>query len=157
MAGNSASCGGLFRPRFYPMPRTLLVIDDDTSVRESLAYLLSRRGYVALTAESGEVGIRIVREQFVDGVLLDQHMPGMNGLTVCRTLTTWAADRGQCLPIWMMTGVRTRELATAAAAAGADVLLAKPFDFTTLLALLESKLGSAEPAGKQSPPASDRS
>lgn len=130
------------------MPRTLLVIDDDAPVRESLALLLSRRGYDVLTADHGDAGIRVVRERSVDGVLLDYNMPGMNGVTVCRILTAFAAERGQPLPIWMMTGVRTSELAATAMGAGALMLLAKPFDFSRLYALLEAKLGPVAPPEK---------
>lgn len=126
------------------MPRTLLVIDDNSSVRNALSFLLSRRGYIVLVAEDGLSGIEMARQHAVDGVLLDQHMPGMTGIVVCRLLKTLAAERERSLPIWMMTGARTSELAAAAIAAGAIVMLAKPFDFSELYALLEDKLGKPE-------------
>jgi DNA-binding response OmpR family regulator len=126
------------------MPRTLLVIDDNASVRQSLRFLLLRRGYRVLVAEDGPAGVAAAGENEVDGVLLDVNMPGMNGIAVCRELVRQAQRQGRVLPVWMMTGARTSELAKAASEAGALVLLAKPFDFQALYAMLEEKLGPPE-------------
>ena len=134
------------------MTPTLLVIDDNRSVRDSLALLLVRRGYRVLTAEDGERGLALVQEQSVDGVLLDQHMPGMSGLAVCRALTTYAAQRGRPLPIWMMTGARTEALAAAAVEAGALVLLSKPFNYSDLYARLEAALNQGTGSTLERPP-----
>jgi CheY-like chemotaxis protein len=125
--------------------RTLLVIDDNKSVRDSLRFLIERRGYKVLAAASGSEGIALAAEHDVDGAMLDVNMPGMNGLAVCRILTAQAAEKGRSLPIWMMTGARTPELAKAAVEAGAQVLLPKPFDLVDLFRRFEEVLGPAEP------------
>lgn len=120
------------------MPHLLLVIDDDSMVRESLRFILRRRGYQVVVAENGPVGLAAARENPVDGVLLDYHMPVMNGAEVCRALMAYGGQRGRPLPVWMMTGARTHAVAKATAEAGAIVLLSKPFDIPELYRYLDS-------------------
>lgn len=127
------------------MTRTLLVIDDNKSVRDALLFLLERRGYRTLGAESGPEGIALARSEAVDGVLLDVNMPGMSGLAVCRALQALAAETGRALPVWMMTGARTPELTRTALEAGALVLLSKPFDFADLFRRFDEALGPVAP------------
>lgn len=67
-----------------------------------------------LTAEGGPEGIAMAKGEQVDGALIDVNMPGMNGITVCRELRAQAVLTGRPLPIWMMTGARTPEVAKSA-------------------------------------------
>lgn len=126
------------------MTRTLLVIDDNKSVRESLRFLLMRRGYAVQVAENGRDGIAIAAENRIDGALVDVNMPGMNGVEVCRVLREQAATRGQSIAVWMMTGARTQELGKQALEAGALALLGKPFDFGELFRRFDETLGPVE-------------
>ena len=112
--------------------RTLLIIDDNQSVRESLRFLLERRGYGALVAGNGPEGLGLATQHAIDGAMIDVNMPGMNGLAVCRVLRARMLETGRIFPIWMMTGARTPELTKAAIEAGALTLLAKPFDYLDL-------------------------
>lgn len=123
------------------MPRTLLLIDDDKSVRDSLCFLLQRRGFSVLAAESGARGIALAAEHNVDGALIDVHMPGMGGVEVCRALRALAEKNGRPMPIWMMTGARTNEIVKAATEAGALMVLAKPFDCAELFRRFEAHFG----------------
>jgi CheY-like chemotaxis protein len=127
------------------MTRTLLIIDDNKSVRESLRFLLLRRGYAVFVAENGKEGIELVKQTRIDGALIDVNMPGMNGIEVCRQLHQHANATGKKLPMWMMTGARTPELSRQAIEAGALVLLGKPFDFGDLFRQLDEQLGAQEP------------
>lgn len=140
--------------RLFLTMRTLLVIDDNKSVREALRFLFLRRGYSVLLAENGPEGIALAGTQPVDGALIDVNMPGMNGVDVCRTLKTNALAAGRDLPVWMMTGARSPEVEKLALAAGALVLLAKPFDFADLFRRFEAQFGDAAPRGEQSEPQS---
>lgn len=126
--------------------RTLLVIDDNKSVRESLKFLFMRRGYEVLAAESGPEGIALAAQHPVDGAMIDVNMPGMNGIDVCRALRANAAASGRDLPVWMMTGARTPDVVKRAEEAGALVLLGKPFDFTDLFRRFEERFRVAPPA-----------
>lgn len=130
------------------MAQTLLVIDDDPSVRTVMRLLLEHRGYEVLVAEGGAVGLAQAAERHVDGALIDVHMAGMNGIEVCRALREKAALAGRRLPVWIMTGARTEQIIKAAAEAGALVVLAKPFSHTELYQPIEAELGPA-PANRR--------
>src|SRR4051812_6200279 len=97
----------------------LLIVDDNPSVRDALRYLVERRGYAAVTAASGAEAVTLAEQQKFDGAMIDVNMPGMNGLALCRTLAGQAKAVGRSLPIWMITGARTAELAKASLEAGA--------------------------------------
>ena len=125
------------------MTQTLLVIDDDGSVREVLRLLLAHRGYDVLLAASGEQGLALAAERPVAGALIDVHMSGMNGIEVCRRLRVLAATAGRSLPVWIMTGARTSQIVKAAAEAGAILVLGKPFNTAELYQLIEAQLGPA--------------
>ncbi|MDO8543923.1 MAG: response regulator [Opitutaceae bacterium] len=127
------------------MMPTLLVIDDNVSVRESLRFLLLRRGYQVELAESGPAGIALARERAFDGAMIDVQMPGMNGIDVCRVLKEEAAAAGRPLAVWMMTGGRSPELIRHATDAGALALLGKPFDFVDLYGRFDEQWGPPPP------------
>lgn len=125
------------------MAKTILVIDDDPSVREVMRLLLEHRGYEVLVAERGAAGLALAVERNVDGALIDVHMAGMNGIEVCRALREMAAMAGRRLPVWIMTGARTAQIVQAAAEAGAIVVLSKPFSHAELYQRIEAELGPA--------------
>ena len=131
------------------MPRTLLVVDDDNSVRETLRFLIERRGYLVIPAENGLKALALAGEHTIDGALVDVHMPGMSGVDLCRLLRAQAAAKGQTLPVWVMTGARTPEIVSAARNAGALVVLAKPFDYADLFRRFEAEFGDAPKPGDE--------
>jgi CheY-like chemotaxis protein len=134
----------------------LLIVDDNKSVRESLRFLLLRRGYEVVAAASGPEALALASERPVDGAMIDVNMPGMNGLEVCRALREQAERAGRKLPVWMMTGARTPGLARRSAECGALVLLGKPFDLADLYARIAQEVGagSTPPPDAPSAPAS---
>lgn len=142
-APNRVGCG---RTLTWNMSRTLLVVDDNRSVRESLKFLLLRRGYEVFVAENGPEAIAIAQKQLIDGALVDVNMPGMNGIEVCRLLREHAAASGRPIAVWMMTGARTPEVLKMAKEAGALDLLGKPFDLHALYRRFEEQfaLGGGE-------------
>lgn len=125
------------------MAQTLLVIDDDASVREVLRLLLEYRGYEVLVAESGSQGLAIAAERTVEGALIDVHMSGMNGIEACRLLRARTAAAGRALPVWIMTGARTSQIVKSATEAGALVVMTKPFSHAELYQRIEAELGPA--------------
>lgn len=137
------------------MPRTLLIVDDNPSVRESLRLLLERRGYAVLVASSGAEALALAGQHRIDAGIIDVNMPGMNGLVVCRTLRTRAAESGRDFPVWMITGARTPELERAARESGALEVLSKPFDYVELFHRFDAQLGVVPvvaPVGGATPP-----
>jgi signal transduction histidine kinase/DNA-binding response OmpR family regulator len=110
----------------------ILVIDDDASARDLLQRLLSREGYNAIVATSGQEGLRLARATSPDAILLDVRMPEMNGWEV---LTRLKSDPDLAdIPVVMVTIEDDRALSCAL---GAVDYLLKPIDSDRLLALLQ--------------------
>ena len=103
-----------------PRPR-VLIIDDESLMRETLAGMFSGVGYEVTTAASGEEGIELYRRQPFDSVITDARMePGINGLVVARAIK----DHDASAHVVLLTGVEhdPHELH----AAGVDRVLIKP-------------------------------
>jgi DNA-binding response OmpR family regulator len=124
---------------------TLLVIDDNQSVRESLRFLLLRRGYQVFEADNGAAGLALAEQHPIDGAVVDLNMRGMNGIAVCVALRDQAAKAGRKVAVWLMTGAHTNEMAKAALEAGALMLLQKPFDIPDLFQRIEAEFGLPPP------------
>ncbi len=77
----------------------------------------------------------------MSGALIDVHMPGMNGIELCRALRKHGTASGGPTPVWLMTGAATAEVQKQTAEAGALAVLGKPFDMTELVERLNEQLG----------------
>jgi len=109
---------------------SVLIIDDEASIRESLQTLLEFEGYAVETAASGEEGLARIAEVPVDLVLLDFALPDRNGLEILHDIR----DRDPELAIIMITAYGTVENAVAAMQSGATNFVQKPWDNEKLLA-----------------------
>lgn len=69
-----------------PMPKSILVVDDDAHIRQLLVFALSKAGLETIEAEDGEAALALVAARAPDLVVLDINMPRMDGLEVCRRL-----------------------------------------------------------------------
>lgn len=116
------------------MPKVLVVEDDDT-VRDTLALNLRGEGYEVETAGDGEAGLRAGREGDFDLVILDVMLPKMDGLTVCRVLR-----KESDVPIILLTarGMETDKIV--GLETGADDYVVKPFSLGELLARVRAAL-----------------
>jgi DNA-binding NtrC family response regulator len=109
---------------------TVLVIDDEASIRESLETLLESDGYKPLSAATAEEGWSRMAEHPVDAVLLDFALPDQNGMDLLRQIR----ERDPLLPVIMITAYGTVENAVAAMRGGANNFIQKPWDNEKLLA-----------------------
>ncbi|MDP3070543.1 MAG: response regulator [Opitutaceae bacterium] len=125
-------------PRLPAVQRTLLVVDDERSVRETLRLLLDRRGYRVLVADKGADALALAASNRVDGAMVDVHMLGVDGVTLCRALRMQAQAAGGEFPVWLMSGARSTDVIKAGLAAGAIEVIGKPFDLAQLFAMLEA-------------------
>lgn len=119
---------------------TLLIIDDNESVRESLKHVFMRLGYAVVTAEGGEAGLEICAKGGIDAAIVDINMPGLNGVEVCRLLLNQARVAGRKIPVWLMTGAIGAYAEERGLAAGALGVLHKPFDIQEFKRELEGQL-----------------
>jgi urea transport system substrate-binding protein len=110
---------------------TVLVVDDDTSILDTVAAILSNEGYDVVSAASGQEALDAVAQKQPLLILLDMRMPIMDGWAVSRALRA----QGSSVPIVVMTAAESAK--RWADEVGADGYLAKPFGLDDLLAIVE--------------------
>jgi two-component system NtrC family response regulator len=107
----------------------ILIVEDGDSQRQLLRDFLQGEGYQVSEAKAGPESIELVRQEYVDLILLDYKMPGMNGLEVLKQVKQINPE----IDIIMMTAYGTIETAVKAMKAGAADYIGKPIDLDELL------------------------
>jgi two-component system nitrogen regulation response regulator GlnG len=115
---------------------TILIVDDDTQLRQSFDKLLTEEGHIVRTAPTGEAAIAVVRESVPDLVVMDVRLPGITGLETFRAIREIEAK----LPVIVMTAFGTTETAIEATKLGAFEYVLKPFEIPDILALIDQAL-----------------
>jgi DNA-binding response OmpR family regulator len=110
--------------------RTVLLVDDDATVVETVRDRLNFEGYRVLTAYSAEEGLRLALRRSVDLVILDIGMPGMNGFTFLQQVS----QRFKSKPSIMVFTARSQLLDEIRAVPGVDAVLLKTSSPTELIA-----------------------
>src|SRR6202789_2850636 len=113
---------------------SILVIDDEAAIRESLEVLLTLEGYSVKMANEGEQGLRALELENFDLVLLDLALPGQSGLELLPQIK----ERQPELPVIMITAYGTVDNVVEAVHAGAENFVQKPWDNEKLLADIRS-------------------
>jgi len=128
----------------YPLPSNVsskekvLIFDDDSQIQQLFTKLLSSRGYtIEVAADGFEAGIKIMAFK-PSVILLDLHMPGMDGFDVCRKVKENPVTAH--IKILAITGYGTDENKDRIMRAGADGYLTKPVDAATLIKHIENLL-----------------
>lgn len=133
-------------------PFTILVIDDDPSVRETATDLLALDGHRVLSASGGEDGLARARAERPDLILLDYHMPVMTGVAVLQRLKADPVTRR--IPVVALTS-GTAEHANELSRAGCLGFIPKPFaptEFLRLVAeILDETVGRSRGRGDSRP------
>jgi DNA-binding NtrC family response regulator len=117
-----------------PSGASILVIDDESGIRESLEVLLTLEGYNTRMAVDGEEGLRILDQDSFDLVLLDLALPGQSGMELLPQIK----ERQPALPVIMITAYGTVDNVIEAIRAGAENFVQKPWDNEKLLADIRS-------------------
>jgi len=117
------------------MAEKILVVDDEISLQETLAYNLKKQGYEVLTTGDGTEALELARETRPDLVILDVMLPGLDGFEVCRILR-----REMTTPVLMLTARDDEIDRVVGLEVGADDYLAKPFSMRELLARVKAML-----------------
>ncbi len=120
------------------MTKQVLIVDDEQNILISLEYLMRREGYEVRVARDGEEGLRSLRDQPPDLVLLDVMMPKLNGFEVCQAIRADSALAGVRV---LMLSAKGREAEIAKGLSiGADAYISKPFSTRDLVAKVKSML-----------------
>ncbi|MBI3392077.1 MAG: sigma-54-dependent Fis family transcriptional regulator [Nitrospirae bacterium] len=115
------------------MPDTILVVDDEASILESLKGVLGDEGYRVRMADSGTAALAMLREEQPQAVLLDIWMPGMDGIEALKRIREAHPD----VPVIMMSGHGTIETAVRATKLGAYDFLEKPLSYEKIVLLIQ--------------------
>jgi CheY-like chemotaxis protein len=123
---------------------TVLIVDDEDSVRQVASEILTHLGYTVQAARSCDEAVRILRDGTrPDVVLLDLIMPGMNGFQTLRAIRGMEPD----LPVLISTGYADRTAAETLLSEGAAGFVNKPYHMDTLdKAIVKVRLASKRPA-----------
>lgn len=114
------------------MSRTMLVVDDDASIRELVAEALADEGYTVETATGGAQALDMVARAVPDAIILDIWMPSLDGFDFMRTLR--ADDRTRDVPVVAISAAYPER---AALDLGVQEFVAKPFDVAALMAAVK--------------------
>jgi len=123
---------------------SILIVEDDTSIRETLSTILQQKGYNTNTAKNGQEAIKKSKAKFFNMALLDIKLPDMEGT---KLLTTLHETLPKMIKI-MITGYPSLENAVEALNQGADAYIIKPVKPEKLLTLIEEKLEKQSQAEK---------
>jgi DNA-binding response OmpR family regulator len=114
---------------------TILLVEDDTTLAETLAYNLEREGYTVIRAGDGMAALELARTAEPDIVVLDVMLPRLDGFSVCRILR-----KESNIPVIMLTARQDEVDRIAGLELGADDYLTKPFSVGELLARIRAIL-----------------
>lgn len=114
----------------------ILIVDDDTQLRQSFERLLREEGYSIISAVSGEEALALLRSETPDLVITDVRLPGMNGLEAFKKIR----ERDSKMPVIVMTAYGTTEMAIEATKLGAFDYVLKPFEIPEMLNLIDQAL-----------------
>lgn len=115
---------------------TILIVDDEFSMREFLSILLEKEGFKVLTAKDGESALKKIKTSKIDLLLSDIRMPGMGGLKLLEQVKV----EDDSLPVVMMTAYASPEDAVIAMKNGAYDYITKPFKVDEIKSVISSAI-----------------
>ena len=122
--------------------KTILIVDDEKSIRELLAFNLEKEGYKTIEADNGVDAVDKALNQKPDLILLDVMLPRMDGISVCKKLRY--ALNINTVPILMISAKDTESDKIVGLEMGADDYITKPFQIREVMARIKANLRKAE-------------
>ena len=120
-------------------PKKILVVDDEPEVRDLMEHFLADKGFEVRAAENGRLGLKVLETFTPDLVLLDMHMPELDGVGTLHEL----ARRWPALPVIMVTVNEDVETTARLLQLGAADYVPKPFDLDYLEQAISIQLSAA--------------
>lgn len=117
------------------MPETILVVEDEISLQETLVYNLKKQGYTVEAVGDGRLAIEAARTNNPDLIILDIMLPGLDGFEVCKVLR-----KEMSVPILMLTARDDEIDRVVGLEVGADDYISKPFSMRELIARVKAHL-----------------
>jgi len=126
------------------MQESILIIEDDADIAESLHYNFRREGFRTTIAESGEKGLRLALDEKTTPsiIILDLMLPGMSGMELCRRLRRESLT--EKTPVIMLTAKAAETDKIAGLDTGADDYIVKPFSVKEVIARVRAVLRRSE-------------
>src|ERR1700722_14511304 len=118
------------------MPDTILVIEDDASIRKGLELNLSVEGFNVISASDGSEGLALVRSRAPNLVVLDLSLPKLDGLSVLRAIRRTDTET----PVLILSARGQEQSKVEGLSQGADDYITKPFGLGELLARVHAAL-----------------
>ena len=115
---------------------SVLIVDDDASIRKTLSKILEKEGYLVETVENGKEAIKASNKRFFNVALIDIRLPDIEGTRLLERLKEHEPKMVKII----ITGYASLQNAIEAVNKGADGYVLKPFDATELLAMIEKHL-----------------
>ncbi len=122
--------------------KTILLIEDDSALRENTAELLELSGYTVLTASNGKIGIEIAKKNLPHIIICDIMMPVVDGYGVLKSLSL--DEKTKQLPFIFLSAKTEHKEIRRGMDMGADDYLTKPFEEDDLISAIESRLAKAQ-------------
>jgi len=121
------------------MPKKILLVDDDSNVHLLVVPILSKAGYAAVSAKTGEQALLLALKERPDLIILDVIMPGIKGRDLCKKMKTY--DVLKNIPIIFLTVKDSEDDIKAELESGAMAHLTKPINPTSLLQTIDGIIG----------------
>ncbi len=129
--------------------KTILIVDDETPIREMIAVALEMAGYECLEADNAQTAHALIVDRQPDLLLLDWMLPGTTGIELARRLKR--DEMTNEMPIIMLTAKGEEDNKIQGLEVGADDYITKPFSPRELVARLKAVLRRAGPADSETP------
>jgi len=118
--------------------KTILIVDDERDLVETIRFNLEQEGYACTVAYDGEEALEKVKISRPDLILLDLSLPKMDGVDVCRRLK--ADEELQDIPVLIFTIKTQSDAMSQCARAGADEYIIKPYGISTVIEAVKEYL-----------------
>jgi two-component system response regulator AtoC len=129
-------------------PAQIMIVDDEPNMLKVLSSLLKREGYEVLEASDGQSALVSMEDNYIDVLLADLRMPGMDGMTLLERATSSRPD----LPVIILTAHGTIDIAVEALKKGAFDFITKPFEWKELKQVIHKAVQTARLSKKEPEP-----